>query len=42
MTCKQLGGAREKEFTTNSFDEIAEMSKTHGTDRYKESGNAEW
>jgi hypothetical protein len=41
MTCKQSGGACEKEFIANSFDEIAEMSKTHGMDKYKESGNAE-
>ena len=41
MTCKQLGGACEKEFTANSFDEISEMSKTHGMDKYKERGSAE-
>ena len=41
MTCKQSGGACEKEFTANSFDEIAEMSKTHGMDKHKENGNAE-
>ena len=27
MKCNQLGGACEKEFHANSFDEIAEMSK---------------
>ena len=41
MTCKQSGGACEKEFTANSFDEIAEMSKTYVMDKHKESGNAE-
>ena len=30
MTCKQLGGACDKEFHANSFEEIAEMSKRHG------------
>jgi len=30
MTCKQLGGACDKQFQANSFDEIAEMSKLHG------------
>ena len=37
MTCKQLGGACEKEFTANSFDEISEMSKTHGTEMFQAS-----
>ena len=27
MTCKQLGGACDEVFHTNSFEEIAEMSK---------------
>jgi len=30
MTCKQLGGACDREFSANSFEEIAEMSKQHG------------
>ncbi len=30
MTCKQLGGACDKEFQANSFEEIAEMSRRHG------------
>ena len=37
MTCKQLGGACEKEFTANSFDEISEMRKTHGTEMFQAS-----
>ena len=41
ITYKQSGGACEKEFTANSFDEITEMSKTHGMDKHKESGNTE-
>jgi len=35
MTCKQLGGACEKSFHANSFEEIAEMSKQHGIDMFK-------
>lgn len=30
MTCKQLGGACDKEFSAATFDEMAEMSKKHG------------
>ena len=30
MTCKQLGGACDKEFHANTFEEITEMSKKHG------------
>jgi predicted small metal-binding protein len=29
MTCKQLGGACDKEFSANTFEEIGEMSKKH-------------
>jgi len=30
MTCKQLGGACNKEFHANTFVEIVELSKMHG------------
>jgi hypothetical protein len=30
MTCKQLGGACDKTFRADSFQEMAEMSKQHG------------
>lgn len=30
MTCKELGGACDKEFRANSFDEMASQSKQHG------------
>lgn len=30
MTCKQLGGACNKEFHGNTFEEIASQSKQHG------------
>ena len=35
MKCKQLGGACEKEFHANSFDEIAEISKRHGMEMFE-------
>ena len=35
MTCKQLGGACEKEFSANTFKKIAEMSKNHGIEMFK-------
>jgi hypothetical protein len=34
MTCKQLGGACDLEFKANTFEEIAEMSKKHGTEMF--------
>ena len=34
MTCKQLGGACDLEFEANTFEEIAELSKNHGTEMY--------
>ena len=30
MNCKQLGGACDKQFHANSFDEMAKLSKQHG------------
>ena len=35
MTCKQLGGACDKEFHAKTFEEIAEMSKNHGTEMFE-------
>lgn len=35
MTCKQLGGACEKAFSANTFEELAELSKNHGTEMFK-------
>jgi len=40
MNCKQLGGACEKEFHANSFDEIAEMSKQHGMEMFQRNDEA--
>ena len=35
MTCKQLGGACDLEFHAETFDEMAEMSKAHGTEMFE-------
>lgn len=35
MTCKQLGGACDKRFHANSFDEIAGMSKQHAMEMFQ-------
>jgi len=35
MTCKQLGGACDKEFRASTFDEIAAMSKQHGMEMFQ-------
>ena len=32
MTCKQLGGACNKEFQGETFEEIAKMSNEHGSE----------
>lgn len=35
ITCNQLGGACEKEFCAETFEEIAEMSKQHGMEMFQ-------
>lgn len=35
MTCKQLGGACDKEFHAKNFEEMAEMGKKHGMEMYE-------
>jgi len=35
MTCKQLGGACDKEFHADSFEEIAAQSKKHGMEMFQ-------
>ena len=34
MTCLQLGGACDKKFSANSFDEMVELSKVHGMEMF--------
>ena len=36
MTCKQLGGACDKSFTAQNFDEMAELSKAHGMEMFQQ------
>ncbi|WP_243730197.1 DUF1059 domain-containing protein [Marinomonas balearica] len=40
MTCKQLGGACDMVFKGNTFNEIAELSKAHGTHMLKQGDEA--
>ncbi len=35
MTCKQLGGACDFEFSANTFEEMAQQSKLHGMDMFQ-------
>ena len=35
MTCKQLGGACDMQFHADTFEEMAELSKTHGLEMVK-------
>jgi len=37
MTCKELGGACDVVFRAESFEEIANLSKAHGTEMFKQS-----
>ena len=36
MTCKQLGGACDEKFRANTFEEMAEQSKRHGMEMFKQ------
>ena len=36
MTCKQLGGACNKEFSGATFEEIAAQSKQHGMEMFQQ------
>lgn len=35
MTCQQLGGACDKEFHAETFEEMAALSKQHGTEMFR-------
>lgn len=35
MNCSQLGGACNKEFYANTFEEIVELSKAHGMEMFQ-------
>lgn len=36
MTCKQLGGACDMEFKAATFEEIAQLSKEHGMEMFRQ------
>lgn len=40
MTCNQLGGACDLVFEAETFEQIAELSKAHGTEMFKASDPA--
>ena len=40
MTCKQLGGACDKEFHAKTFEEMAELSKKHGMEMHQKNDEA--
>ena len=35
MTCRQLGGACDKQFRAATFEEMAALSKQHGMEMFK-------
>ncbi len=35
MTCRQLGGACDKEFQAETFEEMAEQSRQHGMEMFQ-------
>lgn len=35
MTCRQLGGACDKVFSAETFEEIAKLSKAHGMEMFQ-------
>ncbi len=36
MTCKQLGGACDIEFSADTFEEMAELSKQHSMEMFRQ------
>ena len=40
MTCKQLGGACDLEFKANTFEEMAQLSKSHGREMFQKGDQA--
>ena len=40
MTCRQLGGACDATFQAETFEEIAAMSKAHGTEMFQKGDEA--
>ncbi len=40
MTCRQLGGACDKEFHSETFEEIARQSQQHGKEMFEQGDDA--
>ncbi len=40
MTCKQLGGACDKEFRAETFEELVNISKQHGMEMFAQQDSA--
>ena len=40
MTCKQMGGACEKVFQADTFEEMAKMSQEHGMEMMQQQDKA--
>lgn len=40
MTCNQLGGACDKEFRAETFEEISKMSRQHGKEMFEQNDEA--
>jgi hypothetical protein len=40
MTCKQLGGACDEKFHARTFEEMAQLSKKHGTEMFEKGEEA--
>lgn len=40
MTCRQLGGACDLVFEAETFDEMAALSKKHGSEMYQQKDEA--
>ncbi|WP_299494553.1 DUF1059 domain-containing protein [uncultured Shewanella sp.] len=40
MNCKQLGGACEKTFSANTFEELVAQSKQHGMEMFQQQDTA--
>lgn len=40
MTCNQLGGACDAEFSAETFEEMAQLSKAHGMEMFQKQDEA--
>lgn len=40
MTCTQMGGACDKTFSAETFEEMAELSKQHGMEMFQQGDEA--